>query len=233
MTKHWGVWVRSVRLAHSVIPRKVLTESQRLYSCEGLIKSPWLALAYSIGHFYWEYILVSIAISLTHPTWLIHHLVRIESIQVYCFEWLHLEALGDCVSLWISLVTLGGCHHLDGLVQWGSSSRGRCLSLALIVVIVRGSWPFLGGELKDTLVDCSWLVWSSSCVGCATLDYGLGMWCLLAREPPSEWIAITGTSLPTSKWILVKNHCVISCHRDSIVIDWLHLVIGSFLDTAL
>jgi hypothetical protein len=54
-------------------------------------------------------------------------------------ECLHLKALGDCVSLWGSLVTLGGCHHLNGLEQRGSSSGGRCLSPALIVVIVRGS----------------------------------------------------------------------------------------------
>jgi hypothetical protein len=54
-------------------------------------------------------------------------------------ECLHLEALGARVSLWDSLVTLGGCRHLDGLEQRGSSSGGRCLSLAPIVVIVRGS----------------------------------------------------------------------------------------------
>ena len=54
-------------------------------------------------------------------------------------ECLHLEALGVCVSLWDSLVTLGGCRHLDGLEQRGSSSGGWRLSLAPIVVIVRGS----------------------------------------------------------------------------------------------
>jgi hypothetical protein len=51
-------------------------------------------------------------------------------------ECLYLEALGDCVSLRDLLVTLGGCYHLDGLEQQGSSSRGRCVSLAPIVVIV-------------------------------------------------------------------------------------------------
>jgi hypothetical protein len=40
-------------------------------------------------------------------------------------ECLYLEALDVHVSLWDSLVTLGGCHHLDGLVQQGSSSGGR------------------------------------------------------------------------------------------------------------
>jgi hypothetical protein len=122
---------------------------------------------------------------------------------------LHLEALGVHVSLQDSLVTLGGCHHLDGLEQQGSSSGGWWLSQALIMVIVRGSWPFSGGEPKGTLVDCLWLMWSSSCVSCVAPYWGFGVWCQLAREPPSEWIAITRTSLPASKWTSVKNHCVI------------------------
>ena len=54
-------------------------------------------------------------------------------------ECLHLEALGVRVSLQNSLVTLGGCRNLDGLVQRGSSSRGTCLSPAPIMVIVWGS----------------------------------------------------------------------------------------------
>jgi hypothetical protein len=43
---------------------------------------------------------------------------------VHCWSVLHLEALGDRVSLRDSLVTLGGCRHLDGLKQRGSSSGG-------------------------------------------------------------------------------------------------------------
>ena len=39
-------------------------------------------------------------------------------------ECLHLEALDVRVSLRDSLVTLGGCHHLDGLEQQGSLSGG-------------------------------------------------------------------------------------------------------------
>jgi hypothetical protein len=139
-------------------------------------------------------------------------------------EWLHLEAFGDCVSLWVLLITLGGCCLLDGLVQWGSSSRGRCLSLALIMVIVRGSWPFPGGEPKDILVDCSWLVWSSSCVGCAAPYWGFGMWCQLAREPPSECVTTARTSLLASKWISVKN-LVSYCSRILLVILWLIVII--------
>jgi hypothetical protein len=150
-------------------------------------------------------------------------------------ECLHLEALGDCVLLQNLLVTLSGCRHLDGLEQWGSSSGGWWLSLALIMVIVRGSWPFPDGEPKDTLVDCSWLVWSSSCVGCVAPYCGFGVWCQLVHEPPSEWITTTRTSLPASKWTSVKN-LVSPCPRISLVflwlIDWLHLVIGSYLNTS-
>jgi hypothetical protein len=142
-------------------------------------------------------------------------------------ERLHREALGVRVSLRDSLVTLGGCHHLDGLEQRGLSSGGWWLSPAPIVVIVRGSWPFLGGEPKGTLVNCSRLVWSSSCVGCAAPYWGFGVWCQLAREPLSEWIATTRTSLPASKWTSVKIHCVIiwfwgdwSSLVFILVIDW-------------
>ena len=47
--------------------------------------------------------------------------VLLECLQLEC---LHLEALGIRVSLQDSLVTLGGCHHLDGLEQRGLSSGG-------------------------------------------------------------------------------------------------------------
>ena len=123
-------------------------------------------------------------------------------------ECLHLEALGVRVSQWDSLVTLGGCRHLGSLEQRGSSSGGWWLSPAPITVIVRGSWHFSGGELKDTLVNYSWLVWSLSCVGCVAPYWGFGMWCQLAHEPPSEWITTTRTSLPASKWTSIKNHYV-------------------------
>jgi hypothetical protein len=155
--------------------------------------------------------------------------VRLEENPSVLLEWLHLEALGVRVSLWDLLVTLGGCHHLDGLEQRGSSG-GWCLSLAPIVVIVRGSWPFHGRETKHTLVDWSWLVWSSSCVGCAAPYCGFSVWFQLAREPPSEWIGTTRTSLPASKWISIKKILCHHCPRISwlIMIDWLHrIVIGS------
>ena len=135
-------------------------------------------------------------------------------------EWLHLEALGVRVSLRISLVTFGGCRHLDGLEQRGSLSGGWWLSLAPIVMIVRGSWPFPGREPKGTLVNCSWLVWSSSCVGCAAPYWGFGVWCQLACEPPSEWIATMRSSLPASNWTLVKNHCV-----HPLILRWLVFIV--------
>jgi hypothetical protein len=122
----------------------------------------------------------------------------------------HLEALGVRVLLQESLVTLGGCCHLNGLEQRGSLSGDWWLSLAPIVVIVRGSWPFPGGESKGTLVDCSWLVWSSSCVGCMAPYWGFGVWCQLAREPLIEWIATIRTILLASKWTLVKKSL---CHH--------------------
>jgi hypothetical protein len=143
----------------------------------------------------------------------LHHwfiiFVRLEENPSALLEWLHLEALGVRVLLQILFVTLGGWCHLDALEQQGLSSGGWWLSLASILVIVRGSWAFPVGELKGTLVDCSWLMWSSSCVGCATPYWGFGVWCQLAREPPSEWIATTRISLPASKSTSVKNHCVI------------------------
>ena len=148
-------------------------------------------------------------------------------------ECLHLEVLGVRVSLRDSLVTLSGCRHLDGLEQRGSSSGGWWLSPALIVMIVRGSWSFPGGEPKGTLVNCSWLVWSLFCVGCAASYWGFGGWCQSARKSPSEWIATTRTSLQASKWISVKI-IVSSFGSEVIGLHWYSFLwlIGSFLDSA-
>jgi hypothetical protein len=43
--------------------------------------------------------------------------VRLGENPSVLLECLHLEALGVRVSLWDSLVTLGGCRLLDGLEQ--------------------------------------------------------------------------------------------------------------------
>ena len=73
------------------------------------------------------------------------------------------------------------------------------------------------------LMDCVILI---LCWLCGT-RLRFGVWCQLAREPPSEWIATTSTSLPGSKWTSVKNHCVIIWFRGDwsslvsiLVIDW-------------
>ena len=66
------------------------------------------------------------------------------------------------------------------------------------------------------LVACVILI----CVGCAAPYWGFGVWCQLAREPPSEWIATTRTSLPPSKWTSVKKYCVIIV-RGFLVWVWL------------
>jgi hypothetical protein len=62
------------------------------------------------------------------PTHLHHRFIIFVRLGVnpsVLLEGLYLEALGDYVLLWDSLVSLRGCHHLDGLVQQGSSSKGR------------------------------------------------------------------------------------------------------------
>jgi hypothetical protein len=73
---------------------------------------------------------------------------------------------------------------------------------------------------RCTLVDCSWLVWLSSCVGCAAPYWGFGVWCQLAREPPSEWIATMRTSLPANKWTSVKKSLCHSFDSEVIGLHW-------------
>ena len=68
-----------------------------------------------------------VKLSQSPPTHLHHRFnifVRLGENPRALLECLHLEALGVRVLLWISLVTLGGCRHLDGLEQRGSSSGG-------------------------------------------------------------------------------------------------------------
>jgi hypothetical protein len=56
-----------------------------------------------------------------------------------------------------------------------------------------------GKSQLATLVDCSWLEGSSSCVGCVAPIEGLALEYQLARDPSSGCIATTRTSLPGSK----------------------------------
>ena len=66
-------------------------------------------------------------------------------------------ALGIRVALRISLVSLGGCYHLDGWSSGEGSARvGDCSWPS--PVIVRGFIPSPMKHRKVTLVDCSWLV---------------------------------------------------------------------------
>jgi hypothetical protein len=86
---------------------------------------------------------------------------------------------------------------------------------------LKGFLTFPGGEPKDTLVDCSWLVWSSSCVGCVAPYWWFDMWCQLACEPPSEWITTMRTSLPASKQTSVKILCHLVSRFLGFHCDWL------------
>jgi hypothetical protein len=135
-------------------------------------------------------------------------------------EWLHLVALRDCVSLWISLVTLGVYQHLDGLEQRGLLTEGGvCLWLwsvdceGLLCLPHWRSW-------KATLVDWAWLVWSSSCLGCAAPKW-VSMCCLLALEPPLSESPQRGLACRQASEPQRKNHCVILSPWFSLVfIDW-------------
>jgi hypothetical protein len=110
-----------------------------------------------------------------------------------------LSDFATCGTSWVHwaggfLITLGVCQHLASSEFVGSLTSYRWLLLVLIVVIVRGPCAFPVGESwKATLMDCSWhcvasLLWflQYPCVG-------LGVWCLLAHEPPSECLATTRT----------------------------------------
>ena len=109
-------------------------------------------------------------------------------------------------------------------MAWSSEDRraevGDCLWLR--------SWWLWGvldlspAESQKLFVACVILIF---CWLCGTY-WGFGVWCQLAREPPSEWIATTRTSLPASKWTLVKNHCIIIWFRG----DWSSLIFILLID---
>jgi hypothetical protein len=96
-------------------------------------------------------------------------------------------------------------------MAWSSLRRlarvGDC-SCPLLEIIVRGSWPFPVGDRKryssGLLVACG----SSSCVGCVAPKCGLGVWCLLAREPPVSVSLQRGLARRQASEPRKKNHCV-------------------------
>jgi hypothetical protein len=149
--------------------------------------------------------------SLTHLAWLDHHLVRSENIQVHCFWvvasrgtwWLCFATDFTCYSWWLlpprRLSAVRIVERRKVIVS--NSDRGDC----------EGFLTFPQWRAKRYYSGLLVAYGSLSCVGCAAPDYGLGVWCLLAREPLSEWITTTETSLPASKWTSMKNHCVILC----------------------
>jgi hypothetical protein len=66
---------------------------------------------------------------------------------------LHIVALGDHLSYGI-LVTLGGCHYLDGLEAAEELWQVLVIVLGHLPVIIRGTCAFPSGVAKTTLVDC-------------------------------------------------------------------------------
>ena len=133
------------------------------------------------------------------------------------------SALLEC----LHLEALGGCRHQDGLEQRGSSSRGWWLSSAPIVVIVRGSWPFLRWRAKryssGLLIVYVILIlrWS-----CGTL---LRVWRMMPISTwTSKWVNRSmRSSLSASKWTSVKIIVFIIWFRGDwsslifiLVIDW-------------
>jgi hypothetical protein len=96
-------------------------------------------------------------------------------------------------------------------------------------VLEPSPWEITKGISSRLRVACR----SPSCVGCAAPSCEFGVWCQLAREPLSGWIATTRTRLPASKWTSVK---IIVSSFDSEVIGlhwysflWLFDSIGDWL----
>jgi hypothetical protein len=72
---------------------------------------------------------------------------------VHLLDSLHLVAHRDRCGCGV-LVTLGGCHHLDGLEQrWGPTRVSDCSWPASL--IVRGLVPSPAESRKVIVVDCS------------------------------------------------------------------------------
>ena len=141
-------------------------------------------------------------------------------------EWLHLEALGIRVALRILLVTLGGCHHLDGSVQRWRIGTSWWLFVA-VSGDCEGSCTFPGGVLKGNssklLMSLSYLTCGSVLVVsnrvdevcetplsrrttiCWSTQWGLACW--QAHEPRDKnWLSLALWN-STGEWF--SNHLVI------------------------
>ena len=68
-------------------------------------------------------------------------------------------ALGVCCKP-VVLVTLGGCHLLDGLVAYDSVEARKEIVQCSGEEIVRGTVLTPRGSRRATLVDCLWLLGS-------------------------------------------------------------------------
>ena len=130
-----------------------------------------------------------------------------EWFQVYLLEWLHLVALGDRFGYGF-LITLGGCHHLDGLEQRRSMWHELMIVRGHLTVIVRGLVPSPTESRKVTLVDCS-CHWVTSLVGwflrCPSEDEVHAT--PLSRRTTKCWSTQQGRSVSASTWTLGEN-CV-------------------------
>jgi hypothetical protein len=126
----------------------------------------------------------------------------------------------------VVLVTIGGCHILDGLVVVSVEARKK-LVRCFREEIMRGTMLTPQEPRRATLVER--VIELPSLVGrflrCPTC--GLGGWCQLAAEPLSERSTQRGRSLVTTKWTLGENH------RVNFVIPWfaflLHKLVFTFL----
>jgi len=85
----------------------------------------------------------------------------------------------------VVLVTLGGCHILEGLVACDSVKACKEIVRCSGEESVRGTVLTPWRSRRATLVDCLWLGGSHLESGCMTPAEGLALDCQLARDPSS------------------------------------------------
>jgi hypothetical protein len=151
-------------------------------------------MAHSLGHFYWEYTLVSLANPLSHSSSLIdssfgeigeHPSALLSVIASRDTWWLYFAIDFTYFSWWLLPPRrLGAARIVERRkVLVSGSDHGDC----------EGFLTFPRWRAKKYSSVLHIVCGSLSCVGCATPDCELGVWCLLVYEPPSRCIAITGT----------------------------------------